>query len=363
KSINNSENSADFAWAVAVDTGGNIVVAGSIAVSGHGLDAWVRKFGPDGEVVWTYTFDGPAGSDDEALAVSIDDEGSGSVFIAGYQTTVDAGTDMIVQELDPSSGTVLWSDDWDGEGLDDRARGVDLDSHGHVIYVGTETYPKDDGTTIYRGWVMHDTRAGGGSRAGGVAGFSGVAVMVDSSDNIFEVYDTGRGLYVRKEDNATVSIWNQYTPGASGTTQGYGLHGGIVVAPDGNPVVAGSATSAEKGKDVFIRKLSSADGATVWTQQFDGGASVDDEAMAIAADADGNIAVSGYVGVAGSPQVAWIARYDSDGKQYWHNELGTTTGDCAATGVAIDSLGHVIVVVTEPTAGESHNIKLVKYSP
>ncbi|MFH0899633.1 MAG: DUF4215 domain-containing protein [Pseudomonadota bacterium] len=362
KSINNPEDSADYGWGVAVDASGDIVVAGSIAVLGHGLDAWVRKYGSDGEVLWTHTFDGPASGDDEALAVAIDRGGSGTVLIAGYWTTVDTGTDMVLRELDPASGALIWSAESDGEGLDDRARAIAVDSDSHVVYAGIESF-LDDGFESFRGWLRHDSRRTTGSTWGiGIPEYEGLGVAIDSTGHVFELCDTGHGMYTYKFDDG-VTVWGAYAPNRSGSPRIYGAGGSVVVAPDGNPVIAGSATSTEQGENLFISKLDSADGKTLWKQLLDGGANADDEAMAIAADADGNLAVAGYVGVAQSPQVAWIARLDSDGNQYWHDEVGSPQGDCAATGVAVDSLGHVIVVGIEPTAGESYNTRLTKYSP
>ncbi|MCA9710887.1 MAG: DUF4215 domain-containing protein, partial [Myxococcales bacterium] len=55
---NGPASNVDEIHGVAADSAGNVIVAGETYVTGSSADVWVRKYDPDGGVLWTQTFHG-----------------------------------------------------------------------------------------------------------------------------------------------------------------------------------------------------------------------------------------------------------------------------------------------------------------
>jgi hypothetical protein len=78
----------DISYDVAVDQDGNIIVVGIIGISGcfgcadNNSDWHVRKYDPNGSLIWEDTYNGPANLYDHANSVAVD--GNGDVYVAGW---------------------------------------------------------------------------------------------------------------------------------------------------------------------------------------------------------------------------------------------------------------------------------------
>ncbi len=105
----------DFAFSTAVDERGNIYVAGSIdgtlpgQASTGKQDAFVRKYDPNGNELWTRQFG--TGSLDRAHSITVD--GRGNIWVAGYTEgtlgQASAGDrDAFVRKYD-ANGNELWT--------------------------------------------------------------------------------------------------------------------------------------------------------------------------------------------------------------------------------------------------------------
>src|SRR5262245_39154841 len=70
------DNNAGYAYAVAVDTNGNVFVRGGTTI-GY---TTIKYFGA-GVPLWTNRYNGPGTLDDSALAIAVD--GSGNLFVTG----------------------------------------------------------------------------------------------------------------------------------------------------------------------------------------------------------------------------------------------------------------------------------------
>ena len=88
QTLNGTANGDDEASSVAVDTQGDVLVAGVTRNTGTGRDFAVAKFARDGTLLWRQTRSGTANGDDEALSVAVDTQGN--VLAAG--ATVNTGT-------------------------------------------------------------------------------------------------------------------------------------------------------------------------------------------------------------------------------------------------------------------------------
>jgi hypothetical protein len=272
----------EYLPAVVVDGVGNIIVVGRTfgAMSGSNLgqgDALVRKYAPNGSVVWTRQFGST--SDEIALAVAVDS--LDNVFVAGYTFGAMAGSnkglrDAFVRKF-TSSGTAVWTRQF-GTSAGDEATGVAVDG-GSVIVVG------------YTGGVLYGTNYG-------------------LEDAYFRRY-TGDGVLVRTKQFGTAGVdWAN----------------GVSVGPGNSFFIAGRTSGDLAGSlgnhDGWIRKYSSAD-VQLFTRQF--GTPDADNVLAVAAGQGSEIYVAGSTAgvMAESNQGgvdAYLRRLDSSGYAEWTDQ-------------------------------------------
>jgi hypothetical protein len=286
----------DIAWAVAVAPGGDAYVVGQTEGtlpgqrSAGGLDAFVRKYDPAGTELWTRQFGG--GGADVAAAVAVDD--AGNVYVAGTTTSALAeqrkSFDAFVRRYD-AEGQEGWTRQF-GTAGGDNARDITVDESSRLLVTGSTE------------GALPDQTSGKGY------------------DAFVASFDTdGRTLWIR-----------QFGSG--------GDDFGVAVAADaiGNVFVAGSAgeglsgPSSADGRTAFLRQYDQT-GATLWTQQFEAGAA--DDAWDVAAGGQGNAYLVGTTervlpGQRAAGRVdAFVRQYGSDGREVWTHQYGTPDDDYA----------------------------------
>jgi len=245
------------AYGAAVDANGDVYVAGYTYGNldgdhnGYmmGSDAFVAKYDPNGNEIWTRQFGGTY-NDDGALSVAVND--SGAIYVAGFTTGTVGGnlsngmTDAFIAMFN-RDGDMLWSRQA-GTNSDDWATGVAVGPDGDVYMTGIT-------------W---------GSLEGMPNG------MMD--------------VFVSKYDPDGIKLWDrQYG------SEGNDSPSGIATDKSGNIFVAG-ATDGNLGgtslgiNDIFITKFLP-DGYKVGTMQF--GTQSNEWASSITADADKNLYIAG----------------------------------------------------------------------
>lgn len=159
---------ADRAYALTLDASDNAYVTGRTTGSNFpttpgafdrtpngDFDAFVTKFSPSADILYSSLLGGPGY--DDGLAMTVD--GAGSVFVTGkaswgypvtagaYDTTQNGDYDMFVTKLNPSGSALTYStyvggDSWD-EGL-----GIAVDGSGNAYFTGnvqSGNYPVTEG--------------------------------------------------------------------------------------------------------------------------------------------------------------------------------------------------------------------------
>ena len=135
-------NSSDFATALAVDLGGNVFVTGSSVGVGGDFDYVTIKYSGTGTGLWTNTYNGPGNGNDFATALVLD--GGGNVIVTGY--SIGNSYDYATIKYS-NSGVPLWTNRYAGSGnADNEARAVVVDASGNVIVTG---YSNDGGSRDY----------------------------------------------------------------------------------------------------------------------------------------------------------------------------------------------------------------------
>jgi hypothetical protein len=123
----------------------------------------------------------------------------------------------------------------------------------------------------------------------------------------------------------------------------------VSVAADalGNVFVSGSTWGNLQGPnagiiDIFAAKYDS-NGNLQWMRQY--GSNEEDEAMAVAADGLGNAYVAGYIGPAEGRTAsgAFVTKFDSDGNKLWTRFPGLPDDPGIAMDVFVDDVGRVIL--------------------
>ncbi len=356
------------AWSTAVDADGYVYVAGHTigALGGPNagsLDAFVRRYSPSGQTVWTRQFGTPRR--DDATAVAVDP--AGNLFVAGETSgSMDGSMDTnqvdgFVRKYDPA-GTVIWTRQF-GTGEEETVHGAAADADGNVYVVGLTYGPlsganrgssdayvrkySPDGDHLW-------TRQFGTSMPDGAydvaIGTGGTVIIVGSTSGTMSGPSAGSyDAYVRG-----------YTPAGNLTLQRQfgtsGLDGarGVTVNQDGSIIVVGSTTgdlvpgASTGADDTFIRKYTAA-GTHSWTRQFGTGRIT--FALAVAVDQDGGLYLAGstFGALVGTElpvlTAAYVRAYSADGAVSWTRQFGSSGvasgADVAVHGGSVYVTGYV----------------------
>jgi uncharacterized delta-60 repeat protein len=136
---NGTGNGADDAAAIAVDSSGNVIVAGvSFGVGGtFDYDYATIKYSNVGLPLWTNRYNGPGSNRDFATKVAVDS--NGNAFVTGYSTSVNGDYDYLTLGYS-SMGMPLWTNRYTGPGnYADVATAIAVDSGGGVLVTGYST--------------------------------------------------------------------------------------------------------------------------------------------------------------------------------------------------------------------------------
>lgn len=131
--------------------------------------------------------------------------------------------------------------------------------------------------------------------------------------------------------------------------------GAVAITADGNGsvFVTGRTTGVlEPGQtlngrtDTFVARFAAATGELVWLKQL--GLPGEDEGLKIVADKNGNLFVAGdvYTGTSDTRDVLLIKLTAATGEVLWVKQLGTVSADDWPAGVALDGTGNVLITGT-----------------
>ncbi|WP_437937630.1 nucleotide-binding protein [Sorangium sp. So ce341] len=383
-------------YSVAADGAGNIVLAGSAAgtvdfgggpVSASG--AFLAKLDADGGLLWGRAFDSPSSF---ASAVAVDADGS-ILLAGGFRDPIDLGGGPLMNPFSglqisfvakfDASGNHLWSRAASG---DERhfPRAIAADGAGDVLVSGSF-----EGSLDFSGGASPLVSTGGlfdedifvskldasgdhlWSKAFGTAELDrGEGLAVDGAGNIVLAgFSLGAGLdfggrplpsagssdiFVAKLDPDGHHVWSRSygDPGSQNASA-------VAVDPWGNVLVTGGfAGSVNFGggprrsagdNDAFVLKLDPR-GRHVWSRRL--GGALRQDGTAIAADADGNVAVGGFfrgalelacgrLESAGEEDV-FLVELDAAGRALWGDRFGDAQSQ-TPTDVAFDPGGDVLL--------------------
>ena len=330
----------------AIDSDGDMYISGLVKgalpgqTSAGEEDAFVRKYDPQGNILWTRQF----GTDgfDGAFAIAVNETGvyiSGSVSNALPGQTYLGYSDVFVRKYD-TNGNEIWTRQF-GTAASEESRAITVGPSGvYVSGVVTSTLPGQTSSGSMDGFVRRYDFNGNEvwTRQFGTVGWDGVEyITVDSAD----IYITGGTMnafpgetnagsedaYIRKYDTDGNYLWTQQF----GTAV---MEKAFSVVSDGSNVyiagfILGAALPGQTASgdfDSFIRKYDT-NGNEIWTRQF--GTANYDGAFALAIDGTGVYmggdvegALPGQTDLGGWGD-AYIRKYDFDGNEIWTHQFGT----------------------------------------
>jgi Beta-propeller repeat len=85
--------------AIATDQVGNAYVTGYSPGTGTSNDIVTIAYDHNGNQLWLQRYNGPANGDDRGVAIAADH--SGNVYVSGYETTTEGGTEMVLIKYAP----------------------------------------------------------------------------------------------------------------------------------------------------------------------------------------------------------------------------------------------------------------------
>lgn len=229
------------ASSVATDSNGNAYVVGSTWNPGY--DWWIMKFNSDGEREWEKIFEG-GGWKDKAKSVAVD--ASNDVYVVGCGLRMngsETGLDWWIMKLNPD-GELQWNKTYDSggccvSGCDDHdgdvAYSVATDSTDNVYVVGTGLNLSSG--TYYDWWIMKFDRNGlrewnmtfNGNDGGDGDDFAR-SVATDTDDNVYVVgygsnvdgSSTGQDWWIMKFDSNGGRKWTKTYDG-NGNARAYSV--------------------------------------------------------------------------------------------------------------------------------------------
>ncbi len=330
---------ADEGRDIAVDTRGNVYVTGQFTgpatfgglnLTSSNEDIFIAKYNSLGKVQWVQKAGGPKQDAGNGIFVDF----AGYVYVAGFFTDtavfgskslISAGsTDMFVAKY-TDGGVLEWIRQAGGTDSD-RAHTVAVDGAGS-IYVAGEFYGKSvfDGTSLYASFGLSDTfivkynyegTLQWLQKAGLPLSGSECDLTTDLAGNVWLTSGSG-SIYTAKYSRSGVLLWLQQAKGVGGNDFS---STGVAADAAGNVYVTGkfsgtttfnTVTLTSAGSsDIFVAKYN-VGGDFQWVQQAGGAGS--DGGEGIIADAKGNIyAIGNFYGPAafGATKLTSAGLYD-----------------------------------------------------
>lgn len=322
-----SSTSDEHGRGIAVDSGGNIFLAGT----GYGhwgsplraytgdADIFVAKLGTNGNLTGN-TFLGSSGTD-QANGIAL--AGSAGVYVAGYGDTTwgtplrqyTGGEDAVIVKVDANLA-LQWNTFLGNANDDDTAHALTVSTGGYILVVGTSNTP----------WGNAPVRA-----------FTGPGKA---------------DVFVAKLDSAGTLRWHTFLGSVFDDQVG-----GVAVDSTENVYIIGTSSAKwsnpsqfTNGNEIFLAKLNG-DGRLLWETYF--GSTAADYGHAITLDGERNLYITGVSNAAWTANClmprtytggaeAFVAKLNNSGAFQWLTFLGSSGNDTGRSIVG-DSAGNIYV--------------------
>lgn len=354
----------DKAYAVGVDTDGNVYVAGASTGAGGNLDAVTIQYNSAGTRQWVARHNGNANAHDGLNDLACD--ASGNVYVAGYVTTTAGGIDFLALKYN-SAGVRQWQAVEKGPGVgEDRANELALEASGNVHVAGYSSNASGNFDFITVKYKNDGVKIWKKTFNGGANGHdAGNDVALDPNGNVFVAGYSNNAAgnedyLLLKYDANGVLQWNaRYNGPGSGTDVAHD----VAADESGNAYVTGASAGAAGNRDYATHKYNPG-GVKQWTARYNGPGGSDDEARRVLVDGSGNVFVTGNSFGLGTNHDYVTVNYNNAGVQQWlRRQNGAASGAYLAVDMALEVSGNLYVTGTSRNAAGNEDFYTVKYSP
>lgn len=364
--------------AIAVGAGGNVHVAGISALDSE-TDLWVATYGPAGEQLWTFRWDGPSHGPDAPRALAVDSRGN--ILLTGVSSDSDGlQCDAVTLKISPE-GTLLWSTRYastfvrerEGGGTalveaEDDPGGLVVDSSG-AVFVAGRSRPDDLGPAAifaiaydrdgHELWARtFDVDADRPPRV--VRDRAGDLVLAATYPRDLASGSPARGLALAKLAPDGNTKWLR----ATGVE--LGMLGPIAVDPltDPGDIIATGFRAVEGGEcaELVVARLFP-DGTLAWTHAIDAGSACvelggsSDPYVGLGIDRSGTIALS-----CAHRSKAIVLSLDPSGSERWRDERPEPAEEAAAgRGFAVSETGDAYFLYTRLQVAAGGDMAVLKY--
>ncbi len=331
QTFDDASSSYDQAWGLALDAAGNAIVTG-YAWNGTEYDIKTIKYASaDGSILWQNTFTGPASGIDFGIAIGTD--AAGNAFVGG-KVWNGSNDDLKVVKFAAADGAVLWDKTYTGPaGFNEYVYALAVDGAGNVIVTGEEQlsttdsdwktikYAADDGAVLWQA-----------SYAGAALGLDlPYSIRVDANDDVVIAGDTNNGTdfdgKIIKYSGADGSVlWEKTFAGPGG---GDDIYYSVALDGAGNALVSGFTFAGAASNDWIVAKYAASDGALLWQKTYNGTGDLSDVSVAITVDAFGNAIAGGRSNNSSDPanrDMQAVKFAGADGSIIWSYTYGGSAG-------------------------------------
>jgi len=350
----------DRGFGLALDVSAQAVyVTGFTTVDGTDRDILVQRYHLEtGELVWTEAIDGGTLGEDMGEHIAVD--GDGNVIVTGVIATADQGTDAWLAKYSPQ-GNPIWTTTYDHAAGEDKGAGVAVFADDSIIVVG---HVEQDG--VEHAWLQRFDTDGNLVGTSILRGEMGSSEAIDVIATGMEYQVTGSLFDVADEDVVWtarytadgVLVWEDpLTTGDNGNAP-------RGVGQDFDPL-GGSAVGGVVNNNILVQRYDDA-GEQTSRITHDGSNSRHDESADVAFSSDGSFVVVGFVDFATDGFARgdmWVTRYAADGTEIWNDRFEGEAGEIdKALGVEVTEDLSAVVVGYETVPGQSRDVWLRRYA-
>lgn len=342
----------DRSWGLAVDGAGSVYVTGQTESAdfptasaydttlGGDSDAFVTKFAPDGQSLAYSTYLGGAIRYDSGGSIGVDI--TGSVYVTGYTGSEDfpvvtpfqaakaAGLDIFLTKLAPDGASLTYSTYLGGDGYNDEAHGLAIDSAGSA-YVTGNTSSTDlplasaYDTTLGGGWDAFLTKFAPDGQSLVFSTYLGGSGGIDDVGHGITVDASGSAYVTGKTNSPDFPVVNAYDSTYGATSDGFLTK----FAPDGQSLIystylggTGTPGNLETAMDVAVDSLGSA--------------------YVVGGTNQSNFPViNAYDATLSGTEDGFLTKFAPDGQSLIYSTYLGGTGQDGISNVAVDGMGNV----------------------
>jgi hypothetical protein len=345
-------SSTDSADSVAVDSAGNVYVAGSTDSFGAGgQDVLITKYDPTGQWLWSRTWGG-AGND---YAASIKVGPDGFLYVSGGTSSYGAGWyDLLLLKLD-LDGNLVWGTTWGGSSYE-GGYDIAFDANGNVYVVGESYSTSPCCAAVLLKFSPAGALLQAVSYKGPATYDSGYSLTVDSNFNVivagiswdYSYSPLHNSILLLKFDPNGNLIWQENWASPFPSQDESSAFHALSTDKAGNIYVGGrhsaqcqNSNFSQCDFDALLLKLD-ANGKLLWERTW-GTVSAYDTAGSVVFDRQGDIVVSGILNFFGTPS-PFVFSYDENGALLSQTRWAGTSSNASLGAMDFDALGNGFLV-------------------